>query len=194
VDDVMPNGAADKAGIKSGDVIIAFNGKPVMDGHDLQLNVSDSAPGSSATVKLIRNGATKTLNVTLGELPKEIAGNSGGPGGSDTDNSKTDALDGVTVSDLDKDTRQQLRIPDYVQGALVDEVAADSHSADAGMRKNDVIVEINRQSVTDAENAVKLCEQATGDQILVKVWRRSGERGGTHYLSVDNTKTDSKTK
>ena len=194
VDDVMPGGAAEKAGIKSGDVIIAFNGRPVADGHDLQLTVSDSSPGSAATVKLIRNGAPKTFNVTLGELPKSIGGNPGEQNGADADTSKTDALDGVTVADLDRDARQELKIPDYVQGALVEEVAADSHSADAGLHKGDVIVEINRQPVTDAESAIKLCTAAKGDQILLKIWRRSGDRGGTHYLSVDNTKPDAKQK
>ena len=64
VDDVMSDGPAGKAGIKSGDVIIAFNGKEVDDGHSLQLAVADSAPGSNATVKLIRNGAQKTVTVS----------------------------------------------------------------------------------------------------------------------------------
>ena len=194
VNDVMPHGAAEKAGIKSGDVIIAFNGKPIVDGHDLQLHVSETAPGSVVTVKIIRNAAPRTLTVTLGELPKQFAGNSGEPNDADTDTSKMDGLDGVTVADLDRDARQQMKIPDYIQGALVDEVAPDSHSADAGLQKGDVIVEINRQPVADADAAVKLCEQAKDDQILLKIWRRSGERGGTHFLSVDNTKKDAKPK
>ena len=194
VDDVMPNGAAEKSGIKSGDVIIAFNGKPIADGHSLQLIVSESSPGSPATVKLIRNGVSKTLTITLSELPKQIAGNPGEPNEPAADISKTDALDGVTVADLDQNARQELKIPDYVQGALVDEVTADSNSDAAGLKKGDVIVEINRKPVADADSAVKLCEQAKGDQILVKIWRRSGERGGTKYLSVDNTKKDAKQK
>ena len=194
VDDVMPNGAAEKSGIKSGDVIIAFNGKPIADSHALQLTVSECSPGSSASVKLIRSGASKTLNVTLGELPKQFAGSSGGQMDANVDNSKTDALDGVTVTDLDKDARQELKIPDYIQGALVDEVAEDSNAADAHLQKDDVIVEINRQPVEDADSAVKLCEQAKGDQILLKFWRRSGERGGTHYLSVNNVKKEKGTK
>ena len=194
VNDVLPNGAAEKAGIKSGDVIVAFNGKPIADGHDLQLNVSECSPGSAATVKVIRNGAPKNLTVTLGELPKQFAGSPGEQLDADTDTSKMDGLDGVTVADLDQNARQELKIPDYVRGALVDEVAADSHSADAGLQKGDVIVEINRHPVQDADTAVKLCESAKGDQILLKIWRRSGERGGTHYLSVDNTKKDPKKK
>ncbi|MDD5140776.1 MAG: DegQ family serine endoprotease [Verrucomicrobiales bacterium] len=188
VNDVMPGTPAEKAGIKSGDVIVAFNGKPIADSHSLQLTVSEKSPGSSATLKLIRNGVPKTISITLGELPKQFGGNPGQQNDSQTDTSKTDALDGVTVADLDRDARQELKIPTYVQGALVDEVDADSNAAGAGLQKDDVIVEINRQPVNDADSAVKLCEQAKGDQILLKIWRRSGERGGTHYLSVDNTR------
>jgi serine protease Do len=194
VDDVMPDGAAAKSGIKSGDVIVAFNGKPIVDSHTLQLTVSESSPGTSAAVKLIRNGTPKTINVTLGEVPKQFGRTSDGQGDTDADNSKTDALDGVTVADLDQDARQSLKIPDYVQGALVDEVADDSNAADAGLQKNDVLVEINRKPVTDSDSAVKLCEQAKGDQILLKIWRLDGDRGGTHYLSVSNVKKDVKKK
>jgi serine protease Do len=80
-----------------------------------------------------------------------------------------------------------LRIPDAVQGALVAQVGADSNSAEAGLQQGDVIVEINRQPVKNAEAAVKLCTQAKGARILLRVWRRSGDFSGMTYLSVDNT-------
>jgi serine protease Do len=190
VDDVLSNAPAEKAGIKSGDVIVAFNNKTVADGHSLQLTVSDCAPGSSATVKVIRKGQEKIFTVTLGELPKEIGGNSENQNGSDSDNSKTDALDGVTVDDLNRDVRQELKIPDDILGAIVTDVDADSNAAEAGLQKNDVIVEINRQPVGDADGAVKLCKQAKDDHILLKIWRRTGDFAGTRYLSVDNTKKE----
>jgi serine protease Do len=188
VGDVVSGTPADKAGIKSGDVIIAFNGLEISDAHGLQLAVSQCEPGSSATVKLIRDGVQKNFTVTLAELPGQPGDNSDDQNNSDTDTSKADALDGVTVADLDHDVRQELRIPDSVQGAIVTDVDQDSNSADAGLQKGDVIVEINRHPVSDADDAVNLCKQAKGDQILVKIWRRSGDMGGTRYLSVDNTK------
>jgi len=194
VNDVMPHMPADKAGIQSGDVIVAFNGKPVADGHELQLAVSDCAPGSLATVKLIRNRAAKTLEVTLGELPKQGGAGVAEPNDGDSDALKSDALEGVTVSDLDRNARQQLRIPEYIQGALVEEVGADSNAAAAGLQKGDVLVEINRLPVGDASSAVERCQQARGDQILLKIWRRNGERSGTRFLSVDNMKKESNAK
>jgi serine protease Do len=192
VEDTVPNGPADKAGIKSGDVIIGFNNKPIGDTHNLQLVVSDSAADSSATVKVIRDGVQKNFTVVLAQSPIRGSQDSQGQGGSDAGTSDTDALDGVTLDNLDRDARQQLRIPATVQGVIVTDVDQDSNSAAAGLQKNDVILEIDRQPVTDADNAIKLCTQAKGNRILLKIWHPSGQGGGTHFLIVDNTKKTAK--
>jgi C-terminal processing protease CtpA/Prc len=56
------------------------------------------------------------------------------------------------------------------------------------LQRGDVIVEINRQPVSNADDAVRLGRQAKGDQILLKIWRRQGDLAGTQFLSVDNTR------
>ena len=188
VGDVMADTPAAKAGLKSGDVITAINGKAIADAHDLQLTVSQLAPGTAATLKIIRNGFNKTVTVTLGELPGTAVAGDEQNGDANGDSSKADALDGVTVADVDSPVRSQLRLPATVHGAVVTEVASDSNSAEAGLQPNDVIVEINRQPVANAQDAVRLCRAARDEQILVKVWRRFGAMAGTRYLSVDNTK------
>jgi len=185
VDDVIPDMPADKAGIKSGDFITEFNGKAVDDGNSLQLAISESAPSSDATVKLIRNGATKTLTVKLAELPIEVPQSKNDK--TAPASTKADALDGVAVADLDRDARQVLRTSSNLQGAVVLSVNQNSNSAEAGLRRGDVIVEINRQPVRDADTAIKLCGQAKGKRILVRVWRREGEVDGTRWITVDNT-------
>jgi serine protease Do len=188
IGDVVPNAPAAKAGLKSGDVILSINGKDIPDAHGLQLTVSQCAPGSSATIKFVRNGLNKTVVVPLGELPGGNGPANDEPNTPDTSTAKIDALDGVTVADLEPEVRAQLRVPPGVQGALVSDVDGDSNSAEAGLRPNDLIVEINRQSVTNSEDAVRLGQAARGEQILVKVWRRLGDFAGTRYLSVDNLK------
>ena len=186
VDDVLPGTPAARAGIQSGDVIIGLNDKPVADGRTLQLAVSEADPGSKVNVKLIREGAAKNVSVTLAELPGAMAQNDNGQGDNQADN-KTDALEGVTVADLDAQIREQLKVPDNVQGAIVANVDQDSNSAEAGLQVNDIIIEINRQPVTNSDDAVRLCKQAKGDLILVKIWRRANNFTTTRYLSVDNT-------
>ena len=187
VGDVMTGTPAAKAGLQDGDVIIAVNGKPIGDAHSLQLTISQISPGTVVTLKIIRNGLNKTLTVTLTELPgSEIASND--QNNLDTNTGMADALDGVTVADLEPEVRDQLQVPANIHGALVTEVNSDSNSADADLQPNDLIVEINRQPVADANAAVRFCKAARGEHIIVKIWRRMGSFAGTRYLTVDNTK------
>ena len=186
VESVNPDTPAQRAGLKPGDVIIEFNGKPVNDSQDLQLMVSECAPGSSATVKVIRKGETRTFTVKLGNLPGSFVSTSNGENNSGA--ATTDSLSGVSVEDLTSDVREQLRVPDDIKGAVVVSVDQDSNAADAGLQPNDVIVAINQQPVTSADDAVKLCNNAKGDHILLEVWRRVGGMAMTTFISVDNTK------
>jgi serine protease Do len=188
IGDVTPDSPAQKAGLKPGDVILSVNDKPVSGADNLRVAIAQLEPGTSATLKIVRNGANKTVEVTLGELPGDTVTASDAQTGPDTGSAKTDALDGVTVGGLNPEIRQQLRLPASVQGTLVTEVNPDSNSAEAGLQPNDLIVEINRQPVANSDDAVRLCRAARGEQILVKVWRRIGDFSGTRYLSVDNTR------
>lgn len=181
VGDVQGGTPAEKAGIKPGDVIVEFDGQPINGANDLFLAVANCSPGQEVGLKFIRDGKERAINVALAEKPSEVAQNSQ-PG------AQNDALNGVSVADLDSDTRSELQIPDDIHGALVTDVSQDSHSADAGLQKGDVIVSIDRHPVTDADDAVKLSNDAKGEYILLKVWRREGNIAGTRYLSVDNSK------
>ena len=187
VGDVQPGSPAANGGIKSGDVILAVNGREITGAENFEVTVSQLEPGSQAALKIIRNGAVRTNLVTLVELPASPT-----PVQEQRitrpDRSKTDALDGVTVADIEPEIRQQLRVPPTLQGALVAEVDRYSNSAEARLQRGDIIVEINREAVTSAADAVRICRAAKGDQILVKTWRRVGDSAGTRYLSVDNTK------
>jgi serine protease Do len=187
VGDVETNTPAQKAGIKSGDVITEINGKKVTDANSLRLIVSDLAPGTKVTVKLLHDGHERTVTLALAELPGQTGKGGNGQNSSGSENSKTDALDGVTVADLDQQVRGQLNFPDNLQGVIVTDVDQDSNAADAGLQRNDIIVEINHHPATDTNKAVELCQQARGTRILLKIWRRIGDLAGTQYLSVDNT-------
>lgn len=181
VGDVEANTPAEKAGIQPGDVIVEFDGQPINDANDLFLAVANCAPGQEVKLKFLRDGREHTVKVTLAEKPGEQAQNL-------QPQSQHDALNGVTVEDLDADARSQLQIPDFIHGALVTEVDPDSHAADAGLQTGDVILSVDHHPVADADAAVKWCNNAKGDYILLKVWRKEGNIAGTRYLSVDNSK------
>jgi serine protease Do len=120
--------------------------------------------------------------VTLAARPGEVAQAS-------SQSKETDALDGVTVGDIDSDARAQLQIPSDIHGALVTDVQEGSHSAGAGLQKGDVILSIDKHPVSSADEAVKLSSDAKGPYITLKVWGREGDLAGTRFISVDNTKS-----
>ena len=184
---VAAGSPAAKGGLLSGDVVVAINDKAISGEESLRVVVSELRPGSKANVKVYRNGAPKLLVVTLGER-SDVALESAKPGDSHVQPPKADALDGVEVQDLDSDLRRDLGAPASVAGALVTRVDRASNSFEAGLRRGDVILEINRQSVTNAEDAVRLCKAARTEAIVVKVWHPQRGGGKVHFISVDNTK------
>jgi len=178
--DVAPDGPADKAGFKDGDVVVQFNGHSVADSRRLKLEVADTAPGTSVPVEILRDGAKQKLEVTVKSLPGgEPLAKAASPEAADD----TGTLNGVGVGDLDQATREQFHVPKNVHGAVVTQVDNGSAAAAAGLKPGDVIEEINRHPVKSADEAVQLTEKAASKQTLVRVW----ENGGSHYLVVDES-------
>jgi serine protease Do len=156
-----------------------LNGQPIEDASQLKLRVAESAPGSNVQIGVNRNGESKTFDVTLTNLPENKVVKADDERG----NAKSEALAGVGVADLDQNTRAELKIPEQVQGAVITEVAPDSAAYQAGLRTGDVITELNRMPVKNAQDAVADTEKSVGNQTLVKVWTK----GGSHYLTVDES-------
>jgi serine protease Do len=181
VADVKPNSPADKAGIKSGDVVVQFDNKPIENYNTLKLLVAESTPGKSVPVQVDRNGQTLNLNVTLEELAQNNNLAKNEPNSNGNDAQQNDALHGVGVQDLDHQTREEMNIPANVHGAIITEVDPGSPSAEAGLKEGDVIEEINHQPVRNAEDADRLTANKGGSgETLVKVWNQNG----SHYVAV----------
>src|SRR5580658_2253698 len=172
---VSPDSPASRAGLKEGDVVTGVNGHPIENGGDLQVIVSEDAPGSKIQLYLIRNGPPETLDLTVGEYHKnqEVAAAA-------TDESGHARL-GIAISDLTPDVRQQLQLGSDVQGVAVAQVQPGSPAEDAGLTGGDVIMEVNRKPVTSADqfrNEVK--QLPAGKDMLLRVWAN----GGTTYRVV----------
>ena len=179
VADVTPKSPAEKAGLQSGDIIVEFNGKPVADSRRLKLEVAGTRPGHAVPVKVWHDGAMKSLEVNVKELPgSETLAKT------DTRNQDTGTLNGVGVANLDDQARQQFEIPGNLKGAVVTEVDPDSAAAEAGLKPGDVIQEINRNPVSNSEEAVRLTEHPKDKITLLRVWRN----GGSHFVVVDESK------
>jgi serine protease Do len=179
VGEVTPQSPAEKAGLKDGDVILEFNGRKVTDSRHLKLEVARVQPGNTVPVKVLRDGSTKTLDVTMKQLPgtEKLASND------KQSKDDTGTLNGVTIADLDSNARQQFDVPSNVKGVVITEIDPNSAAAEAGLKAGDVIQEINRKSVPTAEEAVRLTEKATDKTSLLRVWRN----GGSRYVVVDES-------
>ncbi len=183
VTDVTAGGPADKAGLKSGDIITKLNGKTVANRNHLVLAVISLPPGKAVTVEYIRNGQTATVSVKLGARPPKGQG----PGEDHGAQGDEGVLNGVGVTDITSEAREQLQLPADVKGALVTEVDPESGSAQAGITQGDIILELNRKPVHNADEAVRLSAEIKGPKVLVRIWRK----GASWYVVVDETKKPS---
>lgn len=179
VADVAPDGPARSAGLESGDVVIQFNNKDVKDSHQLRMQVAKTQPGSTVPVKIMRDGKVQSMRLKVGEMPGEERLIKA----SDRTTDDSGTLNGVGVTDLTPQLRQEQGIPAKLQGALVTQVDPDSAAAAAGLKAGDVIVELNHQKVTRADDAIRLTENPKDKVTLMRVW----SQGGTHYLVVDES-------
>ena len=125
--------------------------------------------------------AAALITVALKEMPEQkLVSANNEPG-----DNESDALNGVTVGDIDSAARSQFNIPDRVKGALITEVDPDSASYEAGLRPGDVIQEIDHKRVTNAAEAVEVSKHVKTKQVLVRFW----SRGGSDYVVVDEGKS-----
>jgi serine protease Do len=172
VGDVSPNGPAQKSGVQRGDVILEVNGKPMEDSRELRNTISMMDPTATVNLKLLRNGTPTDVSVKLGELPtdKEQAKTEEGP------SDKT--LDGVTVENLDAQSARELGLPAATAGVVVTDIDPSSPLASAGLRRGDVIQEVNHQPVKNVAQLEEAVRKA-GDHPLLLVNRK----GSTLFLA-----------
>lgn len=148
VSEVIDGEPAQKAGMQPYDVIVEIAGKAISDGRHLVAAISNAAPGEKLKLKVQRAGKEKEFTVEVGKRPShdsasahnpQSSGHHGGP------NLKLQANSGLTVDELDADTRHELSIPAAVQGVVVTKVVNGSPAEESGLKRGDVIVEVDQK-------------------------------------------------
>ncbi|MDR1990761.1 MAG: PDZ domain-containing protein [Acidobacteriaceae bacterium] len=174
---VVSGGPADKAGIKAGDVVTEFNGRPVTNTTDLQKMVTATRPGTSVAVKVVRNGKEQTLHATVEELDLEAERGARASNNTDRQPPETQGQDsfGLALSDLTPQVARRLQIPSGRAGAVITQVDPNGPSAGA-LQQGDVILSINGQAVSSATEAGRQLQQIQSGRIArILVWRNNGE-------------------
>ncbi len=185
VSSVSPDSPASNAGLKQGDVLRELNGNKIANGGQLQVAVSQVSPGTTISLGILRNGKPETLSLKVGEFhgDKQVSSN-GGSGAQGNNSGKL----GLAVQDLGSDVRQQLNVPNSVHGAVIQNVRPGSPAEDAGLSQGDIVLEVNRQPVADANSFLNAVHAApAGKDILLLIW----SRGGTSYRVVHAPASDS---
>jgi serine protease Do len=173
---VTPDSPASRAGLKNGDVLRELNGTAIKNGGALQVAVSQVAPGTDIKLGILRNGKPETLTVKVGEFKgdKQVAENDG-------EGTQQRGKLGLAVADLTQDVREQLNLPTQVKGAAVQSVRPESPAEDAGLAPGDVIQEVNRKPVENAQQFADVVHAAPADKdVLLLVW----SHGGASYRVV----------
>ena len=166
VGQVTPGSGADKAGIQPGDVIVGYNGQAIGTSSDLPLLVGNTKPGSTASLKVFRDGKTLDVPVTVGELSTDK-------------NTKLASLDGsakprsnplgISVEDISADDRKELGLKDQ-NGVLI--AQAGPVAQRGGLQRGDVVLKVGRsyvKSTAEFQNAVK--DVKAGDSVMLLVKR-----------------------
>ena len=168
VGDVIPNSPAEKAGIKRGDVIVKFDKSEVRTMEALPKIVGSTTPGKAVKVEVIRDGKKKVLDVTIAVLKDEKI--------------KVAALDplGIQVQDITPDIAQSLKL-EGVEGVLVSDVTPGEAGGESGLKRGDIISEVNRNKVQNTADYNRITRKLKGGDTALMLIKRGGT---TIYIAV----------
>jgi len=170
------NGPAAKAGIESGDVIIAVNGQSIKDARELARTIGALAPGNAVKLDVLHKGKDAVVNLTLGKLPNAQEAQAGSGGGDSTHGTDVPHL-GMTVAPANSVAGAGKK------GVVVTGVDPNGVASDRGFKEGDVILEVAGKSVAnpgDVRDAIKTARTDNKNNVLMRV--RSGD--ASRYVAM----------
>lgn len=167
---VPPGTPASEAGIKGGDLIVGFNGKPVKDVLRLRQQIADVAPGQKIKFDVYRRGKIKTYEVTLGDRDEFLAANGQAPSRPNAPKAQKALVEGVLVKEIDDEVREALQLDEEMTGVVVESVKDNVPAAESGLRPGMVITQIDQQEVTSVDEAYEVVDAFDGEVLLLQVF------------------------
>ncbi len=179
VNSVKSGSAAERAGVRQGDVITAINDTTINDTNAFRNKVASNAPGTEVTLTILRDNREQKIRATLGEFNPETA-----PGenenGNTPEGSNGGGKLGVSVEPLTPDLAQELGLRPGTQGVVIDSVDPAGPAVAAGLQRGDVIQEVNRQPIKSVDDLRSAIDKNGAKPALLLINRR----GDTIYLAV----------
>ena len=177
VSDTMPGSPARDAGLENGDIIVAFGRTTVEGPAELRNLVAKSRPGQSAKLTVVRRGKKRTVEVEVGELPAEHES----PRSEHMPEPMGDAFSGLSVIALTEDIARQLKLPKDAFGVVVAGVEEGSPAHEAGLKRGDVIHEIDSQRIQGLADFQRAASRVKQDETVLMYINREGRK---FYITV----------
>jgi serine protease Do len=159
VSQAVPDGPAQKAGIKTGDIILAFNGQPVGGAAQLKNLVGQTKPGTTAKLNIYRDKKTLDVTVTLGESTAKSLAAAGAP------SAETSAELGISVDKVPAQMAARLHVK-HGEGLLVKDVNPNGQGAAIGLRPGDVILQVDDKPINDMAQLSKEVAEAKKNGVI----------------------------
>src|ERR1041385_3820721 len=177
VNSVTPGSAAERAGIRQGDVIIALDGAPVNEVNAFRNRIASSGPGAQVTLTILRDNREQKITATTGEFkPEGEKSDQGETGPGATGQGKL----GLSVIPLTPDIASELNLRAGTKGVVVDSVDPAGPAAATGLARGDVIQEVNRQPISTTDDLRTAIDKNGNKPALLLINRR----GQQIYLTV----------
>jgi serine protease Do len=174
INEVAPGGPADRAGLRRGDVVVEFAGRPVADAVDLRRSIALAPIGESVEIGCLRGGDRRTSRVQISEQETEYTYLGTGA------QAQNSPIEGIVVDALDRHTAERMGLKAEAQGVIIKEVISGTPAARSGLQAGDAILEINREPVGGVEEFKTLLGKLEGKPIVLLLSRG----GGLYYLSL----------
>jgi len=181
VEGVTPGHAADKGGVRHGDIVVEINGEAIEDTRELIDTISAMPPGTDVELTVIRDGKQKKLDIEL-EARDEIGGESEGEAEPSRDDDTAERL-GISVSELSAQIRQMYGLEDDVNGVVITRVMPVSPAADQGLIRGDVILEANGETIERVDQLRDIIGEVDAGGYL-RLYVQRPQAGGRSFFSI----------
>lgn len=168
---IMKDTPAAKSGLQESDVIVAVDGQPIANASELSARIAGMAPGTQASLDVIRDGKKQTVHVTIGTMPQAEAGQE--------EQAEQRPKWGLAIQDITPEIAQQLNLAS-TKGVIVSQVTSGSPADEAGIQRGDVIRAVGRQPVTSTQDFMQIIQKQKNENSLVL----RVQRGDTYFYAV----------